>query len=222
MPPSASSASSTARAPAASAAVPMETFSALINLAGRQRMLSQRLVLFCVLAASGQGAARTSAGEALALFRDSHAKLLQSSRNLPAPFGPALEAAFFGPAGAQAPVADFIERAERVLSALRSGAADGIDALVERATPVLAVLNQLTQAFETQAQQASQQQRKAQNELMNRIELIAREARIVSLNARVIAARAGTDGREFAVVAQELSKISEQIESLARVATAAP
>lgn len=215
------SAPSAARPPAASAAVPpMETFSALINLAGRQRMLSQRLVLFCVLAAQGQDAARTTAGEALALFRDSHAQLLQSSRDLPAPFGPALEAAFFGPAGVQAPVADFIERAERVLAALRGGASAGIDGLVERATPVLAVLNQLTQAFETQARQASQQQRKAHGELMNRIELIAREARIVSLNARVIAARAGTDGREFAVVAQELSNISEQIESLARVATA--
>jgi methyl-accepting chemotaxis protein len=53
---------------------------------------------------------------------------------------------------------------------------------------------------------------------MGDIQDIAKEARIVSFNARVMAARAGDAGKEFAVVASVLSGISEQIQALARSA----
>ena len=47
-------------------------------------------------------------------------------------------------------------------------------------------------------------------------EAIAKQARIVSFNAQVIAARAGSVGREFAVVASTLSNISNEVDTLAQ------
>ena len=43
---------------------------------------------------------------------------------------------------------------------------------------------------------------------------MAREAKVVSFNAQVMAARAGQHGREFAVVANVLSGITNEIDGL--------
>ena len=43
---------------------------------------------------------------------------------------------------------------------------------------------------------------------------VAREAKVVSFNAQVMAARAGQHGREFAVVANVLSGITNEIDGL--------
>lgn len=94
----------------------------LVNLAARQRMLSQRLALQIVLAAQGREGMSTAAQTTLSLFADSQARLLTTVQRLPA-----------------------------------------------------------TDAAAVQA--------------------VAREAKVVSFNAQVIAARAGAVGREFAVVA---------------------
>ena len=49
---------------------------------------------------------------------------------------------------------------------------------------------------------------------------MAREAKVVAFNAQVMAARAGQHGREFAVVAQVLSGITQQVDGLSlRAAT---
>ena len=48
------------------------------------------------------------------------------------------------------------------------------------------------------------------------IQQVAREAKIVSFNAQVIAARAGLAGREFGVVAGRLSDVSTDVDRLAR------
>ena len=50
------------------------------------------------------------------------------------------------------------------------------------------------------------------------IQSVAKEAKVVSFNAQVMAARAGQHGREFAVVANVLSDITSEIDRLTRKA----
>lgn len=197
-----------------------EDFNALINTAGRQRMLSQRVVLHCVLAARaavGRGALLALAREALRLFADSHRHLSRGGNGLPAPFTDRLRQRFFGPEGADKPIAAFIALAEAVALQLERGqpADEGLERLVAEGTPILGRLNALTQAYEGEARDAEAQRQRHLQDLIGRIEEVAREARVVSLNARVVAARAGAHGREFSVVAEVLSQVSEQISHLA-------
>jgi hypothetical protein len=200
-----------------------EVFGPLINLAGRQRMLSQRIVLYAMLSAQGDASSLTTAGEALELFRGSHLKLLRSRENMPPAAASALQEAFFGAQGADAPIREFMRLAEDTLTAVAAGGAAArrlLPSLVARATPTLGLLNTLTQTFETLGRQQAVLEQQHRAALIAQIQRIASEARIVSLNARVIAARSGTDGREFAVVAGVLSGISEQIERLSQAAMA--
>ena len=211
--------------PAAAHAEPAspEVFGPLINLAGRQRMLSQRIVLYAMLSAQGDSAGLTTAGEALELFRGSHLKLLRSRDTVPPSAAAVLQEAFFGAQGADAPIREFMRLAEDTLTAVAAGGAAArrlLPSLVARATPTLGLLNTLTQTFETLGRQQALLQQQHRTALISQIQRIASEARIVSLNARVIAARSGTDGREFAVVAAELSSISERIERLSKAAMA--
>jgi methyl-accepting chemotaxis protein len=52
-------------------------------------------------------------------------------------------------------------------------------------------------------------------ELLGDIRLIARQSCIVASNARVVAARAGNTGREFAAVAGVMSEITDEVDRLA-------
>lgn len=64
--------------------------------------------------------------------------------------------------------------------------------------------------------EAAAQARDAQRSAMDardRIEGIARTVRLISLNARVEAARAGDAGRAFGVIAEEIKDLSEQTET---------
>ncbi len=98
-----------------------DTHAALINVAGRQRMLSQRIVLFTVLVASGDASALTTVQQSLTLFRGSHEALSLGGDGLPAPFTEALHDAFFGPRGIDRPVHEFIALVQHALRCVRSG-----------------------------------------------------------------------------------------------------
>ena len=198
-----------------------EVYSTLINLSGRRRFTSQRLVLYAVLAAQGRDAALQVSKDALATFRDAHVGLVEGNAELPGVFCDELHEAYFGAGGSDAPIREFIALAQRTHDAIASGARAVpalLDQLVERATPLLAALNSLTQLYETLARRHAAQARKQLVGVMSDIESIAKQARIVSFNAQIVASRAGAPGREFSVVAAELSQITSRIDELVREA----
>jgi len=89
---------------------------------------------------------------------------------------------------------------------------------VATATPVLAVLNQITAIYEEQSKKHAVLMKKQLRGVITEIETIARQAKMVTFNARVVAARAGHAGREFAVVAGVLSNITTEIDDMVKAA----
>ena len=193
-----------------------EVFGALINLSGRRRFTSQRLVLYAVLAAQGQDGAAQTARDALKLFREAHHTLLNGSDTLPGIFCAELQEAYYGKADGARQIKDFSDLAQRALDRGRPGPA--LEQLVATATPVLAVLNQLTAIYEEQSKQHALLMKKQLRGVITDIETIARQAKMVTFNARVVAARAGHAGREFAVVAGVLSNITTEIDDMVKAA----
>jgi hypothetical protein len=198
-----------------------EVFGALINLSGRRRFTSQRLVLYAVLGAQGHEGAVATAREALALFRGAHQALLRRSGELPGVFCPELEEVYFGKPQGDARIVHFSELAGRALNAIEDklkSAQELLEALVKETTPLLAVLNQITGIYEEQSRKHSRLMRDQLRGIMTDIETIAREAKMVAFNARIVAARSGQAGREFSVVAGVLSNITGEIDELVKAA----
>ncbi|WP_331176011.1 type IV pili methyl-accepting chemotaxis transducer N-terminal domain-containing protein [Roseateles sp.] len=197
-----------------------ELFGKTINLSGRRRFTSQRVVLYAVLASQGREGALDTARDALATFRDAHGKLLEGELS-PRSLGGELDQAYFGADQADARIRAFIDLAGRALDAIAAqtrNAPEQLEALVESATPLLATLNKLTQVYEDLARQHAATAKQQLSAVMGDIAMIAKHARIVSFNAQVVAARAGVSGREFAVVSGELTQITGQLDGLVREA----
>jgi len=197
-----------------------EAYGRLINLSGRRRFTSQRLVLFAVLALQGREGALATAHDALATFGEAHRALVEGELS-PRALGGELQQAYHGPDHADERIAGFIELARRVLQAISANAANApelLEALVDSVTPLLAVLNRLTQLYEDLARQQAAAAKKQLTSVMGDIETIAKHARIVSFNAQVVAARAGQSGREFAVVSGEFTQITGKLDGLVREA----
>lgn len=207
-------------APAPRAQTAGELFGKTINLSGRRRFTSQRVVLYAVLAAQGRAGALGTAREALATFDEAHGALL-TGELAPQALGAALTEAYFGADRANERITAFIEQARRALDAIAAGAGNAgtlLEELVEAATPLLGTLNRLTQVYEDLARQHAAAAKRQLTSVMGDIEQIAKHARIVSFNAQVVAARAGTSGREFAVVSGELTSITSRLDGLVREA----
>jgi len=200
-----------------------DVFGALINLSGRRRFTSQRVVLYSVLASLGHEGADQTARDTLTAFRDAHTTLVEGKQGLPGIFCPQLQEAYFGTLQGDKIVRDFIALAENTLDAIAtvSRRAPGLlDELVRSATPLLSVLNALTLVYEEQSKRHALQQRRQMQELMGDIKTIAREARMVAFNAQVVAARAGPVGKEFAVVASTMTNVTGEIDELVQTALA--
>ncbi len=192
----------------------------LINLSGRRRFTSQRVVLYAVLALKGRAGALEVSREALATFEQAHAALVRGGDGLPGLYCEELRKAYIDQ-GADAAMRQFAELARCTHDALESrlrSAPELVDELVERATPLLATINAITQLYEDLARRQAQLVKKQLVGVMSEIESIAKQARIVLFNAQVVAARASTSGREFSVVTTELSHITAKIDELAREA----
>lgn len=195
--------------------LPAATDISLVNLAARQRMLSQRLALQILLAAQGREGMEQAAQATLKLFADSQAQLLGTVGRLPPADAAALQAVYQGPRGVQRIIDDFIAHAR---DALAPGAlqARALAWLVDHIDEVLTALNTATTAFDQISTRKEASLMKELRGIVGDIQSVAREAKVVSFNAQVIAARAGSVGREFAVVASTLSTISTEVDTLAR------
>lgn len=215
-----------AAALAAKSARPLsgEVFGAMINLSGRRRFTSQRIVLYALLALQGEEASLAVAHEALGLFRKAHYALLEEANGLPGVFCPELYKAYFGQDEGDRKIRDFADLAERTLRAIEAGAveAQALQAeLVQQTTPTLAVLNHITSIYEEQSRLHARQMKRQLRSVISDIETINREARMVAFNARIVAARAGRAGVEFSVVAGVMSNISGEIDQMIATALAA-
>ena len=190
----------------------------MVNLAARQRMLSQRLTLQIVLASQGRQELISAAQATLKQFEESEQHLVNTARALTGTEGDRLRAAYFEPGQVARTVDAFIRDAHTALASasLDRAAQASLDRLVGSMDTVLQALNQATSAFDdiSTAKEASiMRELKA---IVGDIQSVAREAKIVSFNAQVIAARAGAVGREFSVVANTLVNISSEVDTLAR------
>ena len=202
-----------------------DVFGALINLSGRRRFTSQRVVLYAVLASMGHEGAIETARQTLAQFRDAHLALVEGKGGLPGVFCGQLQDAYFGILQGDRVIRDFIDLGERTLAAItgdQRGAPVLLDELVRSATPLLSVLNGLTLVYEEQSTRHAQAQRRRMQEMMGDIKTIARQARMVAFNAQIVAARAGEAGKEFAVVAGTMTNITAEIDDLVHAALTNP
>lgn len=201
-----------------------EVFSALINLSGRRRFTSQRIVLYALLASQGQDGGAATAQEALSLFRGAHKSLLSEADGLPGVFCTELREAYFGKLEGDKRIVAFADLGERTLKAIAQGSSQVDELLAELVritTPVLGILNTITSIYEEQAKLNARLMRKQLRGVITDIETINRQARMVAFNARIVAARAGQAGKEFSVVAGVLSTISGEIDEMVAAALAA-
>lgn len=216
----------TPAAPVSAPALSGEAFATMINLSGRRRFTSQRVVLYAVLAAGNHPQAAAIAAEALTLFTDAHTTLIKGGKGTPGVFGAPLQEAYFGPPKGHEKILAFIALADRVLFAIASGWQRQVpvllEELVECSSNLLAVLNSLTTIYETEARNHAKQVEQQLHGAMDEIKTISKQAQVVAMNARIVAARAGAAGNEFAVVATELIAITADIETILQTAMAKP
>ncbi|WP_341312149.1 type IV pili methyl-accepting chemotaxis transducer N-terminal domain-containing protein [Paraburkholderia sp. IMGN_8] len=203
--------------PSSEADVSSEVLSSLINMAGRQRMLSQRIVLQAMLAFQQFDGALAIARDTLRTFADSHAALVQGRDDLPGLFSPALRDAFHGRENVAKKIADFIALASVVLEEIERSsprADEALRALIETVDPLLTHLHGVTAVYEQESRRIARAQKKGQQDLIDRIKAIAKEAHIVSFNGQIVASRANVTGREFAVVAGVMTSITRELEAV--------
>lgn len=190
-------------------------------------MLSQRIVFKAMLALRQSDGALAIARDTLRTFADSHAALVQGRDGLPGLFSPALREAFHGTGNDKdkgngsghvaKKIADFIAVASAALDAIGRNSAraeDAVQALIACADPLLNDLHGITAVYEQESRRIARLQKKEQQQLIERIKSIAKEAHIVSFNGQIVASRTNVTGREFAVVAGVMTSITKELESV--------
>lgn len=193
----------------------------LVNLAARQRMLSQRMILQTVLAAQGDGARLAAAQRSLQMFSESQQHLQHTGDHLDPEGARRIHTTYEGPQGVGPAVQAFIGLMQNALRQIETDGARKAETLAElvaQTDRILEALNTATTAFDAVARARSDAMMKELTGIVGDIQNVAKEAKVVSFNAQVVAARAGTHGREFAVVANVLSDITGEIDALTRKA----
>lgn len=193
----------------------------LVNLAARQRMLSQRMILQTVLAANGDAGRLQAAQRSLQMFQESQ-QHLQATVDQLEPLGARkINETYHGTRGVGPVVQAFMQLMRSALEQIEA-ASSRVPAtqseLVEHTDPILEALNTATTAFDEVAKARSDAMMRELAGIVGDIQSVAKEAKVVSFNAQVMAARAGQHGREFAVVANVLSDITGEIDRLTRKA----
>jgi methyl-accepting chemotaxis protein len=192
-----------------------------LNLAARQRMLSQRMVMQTLLAANGDARQLSAARSTFALFCDSHTRLLSTFGRYDSASALRLRAVYEGALGVNATIQAFIDLMRTALDYIANQSRRTtvvLESIVDSTDAVLEALNTATTVFDAVTKAKADLLFKELTGIVSDIHTIAREAKVVSFNAQVMAARAGQQGREFAVVANVLSGISTEIDGLSRKA----
>lgn len=193
----------------------------LVNLAARQRMLSQRMVLQTVLAASGDVERLQAAQRSLRMFTESQQHLLGTFASFEPAGARRIEETYHGTGGVGPVVQAFMQLMRNALEQIEADSprsSHTIGELVGHTDRILDALNTATTAFDDVAKAHADAMMKELAGIVDDIQSVAKEAKVVSFNAQVMAARAGQHGREFAVVANVLSDISSEIDGLTRKA----
>ncbi|MBL0917853.1 MAG: type IV pili methyl-accepting chemotaxis transducer N-terminal domain-containing protein [Hydrogenophaga sp.] len=193
----------------------------LVNLAARQRMLSQRMILQTVLAAQGNGTWLQAAQRSLQMFTESQQHLLNAIGQAEPASARKIDETYHGARGVGPLVQAFMKLMHGTLGQIETGsprAAASVEELVGHTDRILEALNTATTAFDEVAKARSGAMMKELTGIVGDIQNVAKEAKVVSFNAQVVAARAGHQGREFAVVANVLSDITSEIDGLTRKA----
>ncbi|MDR7153037.1 methyl-accepting chemotaxis protein [Hydrogenophaga palleronii] len=193
----------------------------LVNIAARQRMLSQRMILQTVMAANGDAEWLRAAHGSLLIFTESQQHLDATIKKLEPASAQKLTDTYDGPNGVGPVVQAFMRLMRSTLDQIEAGSPRvpaTIAELVGHTDRILAALNTATTAFDEVSQAGSDAMMKELAGIVDDIQGVAKEAKVVSFNAQVMAARAGQHGREFAVVANVLSDITGEIDRLTRKA----
>jgi hypothetical protein len=194
----------------------------LINLSGRQRMLSQRIVLHVLLATHGDVAALDVVSDCLGTFASTHADLVKGNDRLPGVFSDALAQLYYGTRQADERIQRFIALAKQTIASVEAGgdghddseARSQVDQLVAQATPLLELLQDITLAYQHEMRGIEAASQRRQAAIADQLGSISMQANIVALNARISAARAGQFGREFAVITTVLADIIKEMDEL--------
>lgn len=193
----------------------------LVNLAARQRMLSQRMILQTLLAAKGDAKKLEMAQRSLQIFAESQSYLGSMTQQLEAASARKIEATYHGPRGVGPVIEDFMQLMRRSLEQIERQApalSETLIDLVGHTDRILEALNTATTTFDEITKAKSDAMMKELAGIVGDIQSVAKEAKVVSFNAQIMAARAGQHGREFAVVANVLSDITGEIDGLTRKA----
>ncbi len=193
----------------------------LVNLAARQRMLSQRMILQTLLAARGDPQKLEAAQRSLQTFTESQQHLQATVTQLEKAAAQKIEAVYRGPRGVGPVIDTFMQLMRRTLEQIERkapGVAEVLIELVGLTDRILEALNTVTTAFDDITKAKSEAMMKELVVIVGDIQSVAKEAKVVSFNAQIMAARAGQHGREFAVVANVLSDITGEIDGLTRKA----
>ncbi|MES3024791.1 MAG: methyl-accepting chemotaxis protein [Pseudomonadota bacterium] len=194
-----------------------DVIGALINLSGRRRFTSQRVVLYAVLASMGHDGAIATARETLGMLRDAHVTLVEGKGVFPGVFCEQLREAYFGTLQGDKAIRIFIRHAESTLDAISDnthGAPGLLEELLRISTPLLSILNGLTLMYEEQSKRHAQAQRKELQTMMAEIKVVSKQARVAALSAQIVAARAGLEGKQFAAEASNMTSITGQMDEL--------
>jgi methyl-accepting chemotaxis protein len=191
----------------------------LVNLAARQRMLSQRMILQTVLASHGDTARLQAAQRSLQMFAESQQHLLTTTRQLEPASAGKIDDTYHGARGVGPVVQAFMQLMRTALDQIAANSPRvpaTMAELVGHTDRILEALNTATTAFDDAAKARSDAMMKELAGIVGDIQSVAKEAKVVSFNAQVMAARAGQHGREFAVVTNVLSDITTEIDRLTR------
>ena len=213
-------------------------FTGLINMAGRQRMLSQRIGLILMIAAcadpSEQAGHAEALDRALGLFETSY-DLIAAGRTdaaNPAVALPKLSAYLDKPfpgdsQSVERTLKAFVGQARVFAQRLAQGeglqlhevapfAAQIAGPVLNRIAGIIDCLDaDITQILKARAAETAVQRDKVMK-AVDRIGQAADTARMISFNARISAARAGEFGREFTALTNEIKTISDDIQSASR------